>query len=73
MRERETGRREKRGRYSGRGERRETVRVFGKEFIYSIVLDLMFCPFVMEFQKIENLFSLVPKHFWDIQKFNMYV
>jgi hypothetical protein len=32
------------------------VRVFGKEFIYSIVLDLMFCPFVMEFQKIENLF-----------------
>ena len=33
MRERETGRREKRGRYSGRGERRErrvTVRVEGK-------------------------------------------
>ena len=30
MRERETGRREKRGRYSGRGERRVTVRVEGK-------------------------------------------
>ena len=27
----------------------------------------------MVLQKIENLFSLVPKHLWDIQKFNMYV